>query len=149
MERNIESEITIPKSYIKNVYFARLGIIFFNIALGSLLMFICTMFSPILLAVLWILGFMLILISIGSIFVIIPGYWGKLTSFISNSSSFVSRLIEILPYILVVGIVASAVSIVFLFLDKNNKHKGRIIGSIIFAILLVICLVFILAGGLR
>lgn len=149
MEHSKTSDIKVPKGYIANCYLVRFGIIFSNISIVSLVLFICSLITPVFLAILYALGIIIILATLGTIFVMIPNYWQILTSFMSNSSKLLVPLVSIIPYALGVGLIASIASIICLFFDKQKSHKGRIVFGIIVSVIIIIALIVVIAGGLR
>lgn len=149
MEYPKTSDIKIPKGYITNCYLTRFGVILSNISIVSLVLFICSLITPVLLAVSYALGIMLIVATLGTILIMIPNYWQLLTSFMSDSSKLLVPLVSIVPYALGVGLIASIASIICLFFDKHKSHKGRIVFGIIAIVIIIIALIVVIAGGLK
>lgn len=149
MDNLKKNEKTIPKEYLISFYMSRMGKIFSNISIVSLVLLICAILTPLLNVLLYILGFMLILVTVGAIFAVVPNYWQLFMPFVSGSSTFSGNLLNLIPYILIVGIVTAIVSSILLFLDKKNKHKGRIIYTIVIGVILVVALLVVLLGGIK
>ncbi len=94
-----------------------------------------------------------IVVTIGTILAIIPGYWSALVSvwkFAISGASFSSEVIyymtHIWPYTASIAVLFSAVSIVFLCLDKTDKHTNRIVTSSVVLGITVIAIILLLIG---
>lgn len=148
MENTEKSAISTPPSkFLTNCYLTRLGTILSNMAIVCVVFCMSSILSSILSVLLWILGLMLIFATLGSIFALIPNYWNKLVSLIEQSSQLLEKLIKVLPYIASVGLACAIVSIVLLAMDKNKKHTGRIIFSIVASIIILAVILFLIIGG--
>lgn len=148
MENTEKSVIsTTPTKYLTNCYLTRLGTILSNMAIVCVIFCMSSILSSILSVLLWILGMMLILATLGSIFALIPNYWNKLVSLMEQSSQLIEKLIKVLPYIASVGLACAIASIVLLAMDKNKKHTGRIIFSIVASIIILIVIFVLIIGG--
>lgn len=149
MENPQEKEIKIPAGYMSSLYLSRLGVILSNISIASLIIFVCSLITPILLALGYGLGIILIFATVGTIFVMIPNYWQLLTSFMTNTSKLLNPLLSALPYLLGIGLATAIASVLILLFDKQRNHKGRIVFGIIVILLIVVAFVFVLCGGLK
>lgn len=149
MENPQEKEIKIPARYMHSLYLSRLGVILSNISIASLIIFVCSLITPILLALGYGLGIILIFATVGTIFVMIPNYWQLLTSFMTNTSKLLNPLLSALPYLLGIGLATAIASVLILLFDKQRNHKGRIVFGIIVILLIVVAFVFVLCGGLK
>ncbi len=149
MENPQEKENKMPAGYMSSFYLSRLGVILSNISIASLIIFVCSLITPILLALCYGVGIILIFATIGTIFVMIPNYWQLLTSFMTNTSKLLNPLLSVLPYVLGIGLATAIASVLILFFDKQRNHKGRIVFGIIVVLLIVVAFVFVLCGGLK
>lgn len=146
---NLENEKhEIPKDFLNSCYLTRTGKIFTNLLIVCCIIILCSFITPILTILSYVIGIMLIFVTLGTIFVYIPDYWQRFTSFMSDSSAFVGNLVNVIPYIMGVSIAISILAIVFLSLDKKNKSKGRLAFCIVAGIVIIISLVIYLVGGL-
>lgn len=125
-----------------------LGKILSNIAIVGVALCAFFILSQILAVMGFILGFMLIVLTLGLI-LLIPNYWEAINSPLSLYDTLIAKgFIAALPYILLISIVCCIASLVLLSLDKYEKHTGRIVFSyIILALCVLIGISMILQGG--
>lgn len=130
------------------MYSVRLGKILFNLSIVCLILCGATLATALATGVIFIFGLIFIILSLGTVFVYFPNYFDALLSsgdFFAKISSF---LLQAFPYLIAIGIIGAIASIVFLALDKNEKHVARItIASIILALSVVIVIVSLVQSG--
>lgn len=100
--------------------------------------------SIILLPLVWLLGFLLILVTLGFIFALIPGYWSKLTGFGDTINKIGDFFLRVGPYVAGAGIAFCIMAILCFSLDKNKKHVKKIVLLSISLVLFIVGLIFIL-----
>ena len=149
MDNSNKNIVITPASYLRNAYLARTGVILSNISLACLIISLSSFLSVIFIMLSWILGFFLIIVSVGTIFAVIPNYWQLLTSSASTMSNVLAVLTRIAPYLAIVGVLASVASIVLLSLDKNKSHPARITFSAVVCGLIILSFVIILIEGIN
>ena len=125
---------------------AHLGIIMCHLSTVGFVLMISGILSSLLFALVFLLGLMLIVITVGTIFAVVPDYWDKLISFTEGSSVFMEIFGKSLPTIMVLSVVFCAASIFLTALDlKWDKAKPRfILSSVILFLLIVLVLCFAL-----
>lgn len=126
----------------------RLGKILFNISILFLIFCVCGILSFISVALIMLVGFLIILANLGTIFIINPNFWNNLMSAVdisSNVSSFFMNNFYIFAGLLV-GF--AVLSLILLSRDKTQKHTGRITTSIILIVISVISIVINFSRGM-
>ena len=82
-----------------------------------------------------VIGMMLILVTVGLIFVIVPDYFDKFHAWLDGASSAAVFLGEIQPYPASAGIACAACAVVLLLLDREKRH----IPSVVLCVLFLLC----------
>ena len=139
------SNIITPYKMLPSMYLTRLGIIFSNLSIICVVYCLGSVLTTILSALAIMLGFMLMIVSVGLIFIFIPNYWQLLmhnTDVIGVVNEF---LIKTWPIVAIVGVCSAVASILCLCFDKTRNHIPRIVIS---SVMLGIIIVFALAIGL-
>jgi len=144
-----EKKIKQPLSDMASMHLTHLGKIFSNLSLFFVIVSASSLITFLiypLLAVLWIF---VAIVSLGMVFVIFPGFG----NFLKNSSeifgSIYSFLGNFLPFFLGFALITSILSIIFLSLDRHEKHWGRIIFSAILILITLIGFISLIVGGLN
>lgn len=135
-------EIKVEKQ--KSSTLAKFGNFFFVLAIICVVACCLAFATVIIMPIIWLLGFFLIIITIGFIFAIIPGYWSKLNGLANAMDKVADLFLKIGPYVAGVGITLGVGAIVCLALDKSKKHTGKIIAVSITTAVLIAGLVLIL-----
>lgn len=155
MEEDIKNNsIKISRNEMAKMYGEHFGLIFSNLSIFSLVLALSIFFIGIFTAVFtafWtMLWFILVIFTLGIIFLMIPNYAAYLTKPTEILALFSPEtFMQILKYALPVMIVVNILAIVFLSLDKHKKHKGRIIFSSIALPLLVVSFIVLLIGVIK
>ncbi len=123
---------------------ARFGNLFFVLSILCVVACCLAFATVIIMPIVWLLGFFLIIITIGFIFAIIPGYWSKLNGLANAMDKVADLFLKIGPYVAGVGIALGVGSILCLAFDKSKKHTGKIVAVSITTALLVAGFVLIL-----
>ena len=135
----------------KNDFFnflIRLGKIFSNISILSLILCFCGVISFAATAFILLIGLTIILLSIGTIFIVVPNYFEIIMSASQISAKISAFFLENFYIFVSVAIVGSIVSLVLLLLDKRTKHTARIVvSSIVIAVAIITIIVFALGVG--
>ena len=98
-----------------------------------------------LVAVVLLCGFVVIIGTLGTIFAIVPDFWGKFTGSLDDVTVYASALTAAWPYAAAIGLACAAAAIVLLATDKTERHAGRIVLCSVMAAAILI-LIFVLAG---
>lgn len=136
-----------PTASLEKIHFQnftlRLGKIFFNLGIVFLVLCICGSLSYLSTALLFLIGVIVTILTVGFIFLIAPDFWSTIISSMDGAANFAEFIIGNAYIFLSIAIVLSALSIVICALDKNSKHIARIVvASIVLAAsLLMIILV--------
>ena len=135
----------------KNDFFnflIRLGKIFSNISILSLILCFCGVISFAATAFILLIGLTIILLSIGTIFIVVPNYFEIIMSASQISAKISAFFLENFYIFVSVAIVGSILSLVLLLLDKRTKHTARIVvSSIVISIAIITIIVFALGVG--
>lgn len=117
------------------------GVILSNLAIACLICCGMAFATIIILPIVWLLGFCLIIVTIGAILALIPNYWSKLLGLSDVINKFGIWMLKIGPYVAGAGIGFACISILLLALQKNKKNKGRIIATSIVCVFLIVGLI--------
>ena len=135
------------KTELKN-FLVRLGKIFSNIAILGLILSSAGIMSFVALAFTFIFGFLLIVMSLGTIFVLVPNFSDIWLSVADTSSKIASFFMQNFYIFAGITIVFSILSFVLLITDRQSKHTARlVISGVIIAILLIFIVVALLGVG--
>ena len=123
-------------------FLIRLGKIFSNISILALLLCFSGILSFVATAFILLIGLVVIILSIGTIFVIVPNYFDILMSTSEVSVKISAFFLENFYIFASIAIIGAILSLVLLLLDKRTKHIGRIvISSIVIAIVIIAIIV--------
>lgn len=146
-----ESKTNVNSALTKNLammYSVRLGKILFNLSMVCLILCAATLATALATGIIFIFGLIFMIVSLGTVFVYFPNYFDAVLSsgdFFAKISGF---LLQAFPYLISIGILSAIASIVFLALDKNEKHIARItIASIVLALSVIIVIVSLIQAG--
>lgn len=123
-------------------FLIRLGKIFSNISILALLLCFSGILSFVATAFILLIGLAIIILSVGTIFVIVPNYFDILMSTSEVSVKISAFFLENFYIFASIAIIGAILSLVLLLLDKRTKHIGRIvISSIVIAIVIIAIIV--------
>ena len=123
-------------------FLIRLGKIFSNISILALLLCFSGILSFVATAFILLIGFVVIILSIGTIFAFVPNYFDILMSTSEVSAKISAFFLENFYIFASIAIIGAILSFVLLLLDKRTKHIGRIvISSIVIAIVILVIIV--------
>ncbi len=129
-------------------FLIRLGKIFSNISIFSLILCFCGILSFVATAFILLIGLTIILLTIGTIFIVVPNYFEIITSASQISAKISAFFLENFYIFVLIAIVGAILSLVLLLLDKKTKHTGRIVvSSIVISIAIITIIVFALGVG--
>lgn len=135
------------KTEFKN-FLVRLGKIFSNIAILGLILSSAGILSFVALAFTFIFGFLIIILSCGTIFAFVPNFADIWLSVADTSSKIASFFMQNFYIFAGVTIVFSILSFVLLIADRQSKHTARlVISGVIIAILLIFIVVALVGVG--
>ena len=141
-----------PAVFAKSVelsqFATRLGKIFFNLSIIFLVFCLCGILSFISTALIIIVGLLVIIITLGTIFVINPDFWDGFMSVVDISSNVSNFFLNNLYIFAGLSISLAVASLILLSRDKTEKHTGRITTSVIIIILSIIGIIINVAGGM-
>lgn len=120
----------------------RLGKIFSNISILALLLCFSGILSFVATAFILLIGLVIIILSIGTIFVLVPNYFDILMSTSEVSVKISAFFLENFYIFASIAIVGAVLSLILLLLDKRNKHIARIvISSVVIAVVIITIIV--------
>ena len=123
-------------------FLIRLGKIFSNISILALLVCFSGILSFVATAFILLIGLVVIILSIGTIFAIVPNYFDILMSTSEVSAKISAFFLGNFYIFASIAIIGAILSFVLLLLDKRTKHTARIvISSIVIAIVIITIIV--------
>lgn len=123
-------------------FLIRLGKIFSNISILALLVCFSGILSFVATAFILLIGLVVIILSIGTIFAIVPNYFDILMSTSEVSAKISAFFLGNFYIFASIAIIGATLSLVLLLLDKRTKHTARIIiSSIVIAIVIITIIV--------
>ena len=119
----------------------RVGNIFSNISILAIGLCLCSLlsFSAVFIVVMG--GLLLIVLSVGTIFVFIPDYFDKLMSATEIPSQVAGFFLSNIGIFVAMAVTGALVSFILLRTDKREKHVAR---TVISGIVLTVSLIFII-----
>lgn len=147
MENNIKNNIPAKfTKYTAAAYSVHLGKILSNISIVCMVICLSSLISTLIVGLTFVFGLIFIILTFGTVFVIIPNYWNRLISS-GDLLGYLSSFMETTwPYLAPIGIICAVVSIVLLSMDKYEKHPFRITVSSIIIAITIILLILLIAG---
>ena len=123
-------------------FLIRLGKIFSNISILALLLCLSGILSFVATAFILLIGLVVIILSVGTIFAIVPNYFDILMSTSEVSVKISAFFLENFYIFASIAIIGAVLSLILLLLDKRNKHIARIvISSVVIAIVILVIIV--------
>ena len=123
-------------------FLIRLGKIFSNISILALLLCFSGILSFAATAFILLIGLAIIILSVRTIFVIVPNYFDILMSTSEVSLKISAFFLENFYIFASIAIVGAVLSLILLLLDKRNKHIARIvISSVVIAVVIITIIV--------
>ena len=124
-------------------FLIRLGKIFSNISILALILCFSGILSFVATAFILLIGLVVIILSIGTIFVIVPNYFDILMSTSEVSAKISAFFLENFYIFASIAIIGAILSLVLLLLDKRTKHIGRIVISSIVIVIVIIAIIVV------
>ncbi|MBS5852572.1 MAG: hypothetical protein ACLUG4_09470 [Bacilli bacterium] len=141
-----ELSTTMPvKTEIKN-FIVRLGIIFSNISIFSLILCYFGILSFISTAFILLVGLVIIVLTIGTIFIIVPDYFNIFMSVTDISAKVSAFFLDNFYLFISITILSSILSLILILLNKQTRYIGRIIFSVIIVIIAMFTIIIIAMG---
>ena len=137
---------SIPISIELSRFTNRLGIIFSNIAIFALILSYMGFFSFLTIAFLILIAGILIILSLGTIFIMIPNFGDFFSSSIKIAANISTFFLDHTYLFTTITLVLAIASFIFFFFDKKNRQIGRMICSV-FVCLLALIAIFIMKVG--
>ena len=145
----MQAHTTPTKNAELKTFGRRMGKIFSNLLIFTLILCLCALLSFLSVVFVWLFGIVLIILTVGTIFAMVPDYFSRLSS-ASNVTSNIAEFFFDNFYIFVsLCLVCAIASIVLLALDKQNKHTGRIVLSSLAIVICIILIIIYATGGLQ
>ena len=127
-------------------FLIRLGKIFSNISILALLLCFSGILSFVATAFILLIGFVVIILSIGTVFAFVPNYFDILMSTSEVSVKISAFFLENFYIFASIAIIGAILSFVLLLLDKRTKHIGRIVISSIVIAIVIIAIIVVATG---
>ena len=141
-----ELSTTMPvKTEIKN-FIVRLGIIFSNISIFSLILCYFGILSFISTAFILLVGLVIIVLTIGTIFIIVPDYFNIFMSVTDISAKVSAFFLDNFYLFISITILSYILYIILIILSKQTRYIGRIIFSVIIVIIAMFTIIIIAMG---
>ena len=141
-----ELSTTMPvKTEIKN-FIVRLGIIFSNISIFSRILCYFGILSFISTAFILLVGLVIIVLTIGTIFIIVPDYFNIFMSVTDISAKVSAFFLDNFYLFISITILSSILSLILILLNKQTRYIGRIIFSVIIVIIAMFTIIIIAMG---
>ncbi len=129
------------------MYCSRFGKILSNISIVCLLLCVASIITTLISVFLIMFGIIMMICTLGLVFAIFPNYWSMLTSTGEFVGKFASFMVYAWKFLAPIGIICAILSVVFLLLDRNNKHTARIVFSVLVLISIIIIIFVLLRGN--
>lgn len=140
MEKNTTR--VFAKNDFKN-FLVRLGKIFSNMSILFLIISICGLFSFVSVAFVCLTGVVIIIITVGTIFIINPNFGSLFMSAIDISNKISMFFLENFYIFAGITLATAIISLVILVLDRRTKHTARIVtSSIVIGIAVILTIMF-------
>lgn len=97
-------------------------------------------------AFLFLVGAVVTILSMGTIFVYAPNFWNSIVAGMKATANFSNFVLGNAYIFLSITILLSALSVVLLALDRQNKHTARIVVSSIILAFAVLFMIFVAVG---
>ena len=137
------------KSQVIRRYFAHLGIILCHLSIAGICFVVGTFFAGLLSVFIFLLGLIIIVVTLGIVFLVIPDYWSKLTGLVGTMTSLLEKSGELIPTIAIISAVCCVASIVLTALDiKWEKARTRLIISSSMVGIVVVLVVGLVVGAI-
>ena len=141
-----ELSTTMPvKTEIKN-FIVRLGIIFSNISIFSLILCYFGILSFISTAFILLVVLVIIVLTIGTIFIIVTDYFNIFMSVTDISAKVSAFFLDNFYLFISITILSSILSLILILLNKQTRYIGRIIFSVIIVIIAMFTIIIIAMG---
>ena len=127
----------------------RLGKIFSNLSIIFLILCFAGVLSFVSTAFILLIGLMLIIMTLGTIFVMVPNYWDGLTNASQISSNISMFFLENSTLFISLAIGFAVISLIFLLIDKRERPVARIVISSIVVAIAIISMIVIISGVIK
>ena len=139
---------SLAKMELKN-FSVRLGKIFSNISILALILCFCGILSFVATAFILLIGLVIIILTLGTIFVMVPNYWDIMMTGSEISAKISSFFLQNFYIFVIVAIISSIISLTLLIIDKNNKHTARIVVSSVVIGIAIVAIIVFATGGIK
>lgn len=138
----------LEKTEFKN-FIVRLGKIFSNLSILGLILCFSGILSFAATAFIILMGFVIIILSIGTIFIYIPNFFDLFMSASSVSAQISGFFLQNFYIFAAITILGAIISLVLLLLDKQNKHTARIVISSVVLGIVLISIIVVATGVIK
>ena len=137
------------KSQIIRRYLAHLGIILCHLSILGIGLIVGTFFAGLLSVFIFLLGLIIIVVTLGIVFLVIPDYWGKLTGVTDTMSNIMETSANLVPTIAIISAICCVASIVLTALDVRwEKARIRLVISSVMVGIVVVLVVGLVVGAI-
>lgn len=110
----------------------RVGNILFGICCTATVLTLFSAFTPLLMAFYLVLLGMLILLTLGTIFILVDNFGAFFSSSTETFASFSEGATKALPYFCAAAVVAGVLAILLLLIEvRVRKHTAKIVGAVV------------------
>lgn len=127
-------------------FLIRLGKIFSNMSIVLVLLCLCGIFSFVGTAIVILICVYIIIITVGTIFIINPDFFSLFTNVVEVTGEISIFFLENFYIFAGLTIATSILSLILLVLDRRTKHVARIVLSSVVLAVALICLIVIAVG---
>ncbi len=135
----MQKQTTLANNYFKS-FLTRLGKIFSNISIFSLILCLCGFLSFVSIIFIFLIGAIAIIFTLGFIFMIAPNFMDSLGNAIKISASLSQFFLNNLYIFASITIICSIISLILLLVDKRQKHTARVVIAVATLIIVVFAL---------
>lgn len=131
------------------LFAVRLGKIFSNLSVVGLVCSLCGILAFAATAMIFLVGLIIIVMTLGLIFAMVPGFFDKLMSVMQVSAEISTFFLKNFSYFAALAIGGAVVSFLLLLTDKSVRHTGRLVLSGLVIVFTLIAIFVVVGGGGR
>lgn len=118
---------------------ARVGNIFFGVCVLAAVLTLFSAFTPLMMAFYLLLFLILIVITLGTVFLFVDNFANIFTASSDTFASFTQSALKAMPYIAVLTVVTAVLAVALLMLDvRVKRHTSKVVGAVICAVLAIV-----------
>ena len=143
-----EHTTTLTKNEFRT-FLIRLGKIFSNISILGLVLCLSGALSFLSLIFTFLIGAIVIVSTLGLIFLIAPGFMSVLGSIIEVSAQLSGFFLENFKIFASITIIGSVLALALLLTDKRTKHTGRIVLAVLVIAAVILLIIAVAAEAMK